>query len=189
MSRAIRIRVSETVSRVVHVNDGLSAPVELLPVLPAERMQQALKAALDQCGWKVEGDKASLDLGDGVTAEVDVVDGKVTLRAEHEESVTEHVEHEAWGDTDYGPEGKQQAKAREAARAEGEARIAKREEERRAAVTALLESKLPALKELKNKFENRANLEALKEKARSMGQVEAVHEAEDGNSMSIRIKV
>ena len=48
MSRAYRIRVRESLRRVIRAHDRVSTQLELLEVLPPEQMAQLLREELDQ---------------------------------------------------------------------------------------------------------------------------------------------
>ena len=50
MSRAIQVRVSESVVRTVHVEDGVQSPLELLPVLPPDRMARSAREGARERG-------------------------------------------------------------------------------------------------------------------------------------------
>jgi hypothetical protein len=54
MSRAYRVTVSGSVERVVHVEDGVCASLELLPILAKERMSEILGAELARRGFSTE---------------------------------------------------------------------------------------------------------------------------------------
>ncbi|MGZ3478136.1 MAG: hypothetical protein ACXVCJ_26805, partial [Polyangiales bacterium] len=54
MSRAYRIRVSESIERIVHVEDGVATSLEILPILPKERMQELLAKELEGAGLTVK---------------------------------------------------------------------------------------------------------------------------------------
>lgn len=81
MSRAYRIAVSETVTRVVHVEDGVKTALELLPVLPPADMGRILEAELAKRGFsRVEGEEIMVRVEKyGVVVEVELGSGKVTV--------------------------------------------------------------------------------------------------------------
>ena len=48
MSRAYRVSVSESLSKEVRVEDGLCSRLELLPILPKERLGELLAKELEK---------------------------------------------------------------------------------------------------------------------------------------------
>ncbi|MEO8706364.1 MAG: hypothetical protein ABI867_40415, partial [Kofleriaceae bacterium] len=78
MSRAIQIRVSESVVRTVHVEDGVQSPLEMLPILAPDRMGELLAKELEDQGFTRDGDKCRRSDPDGVTIEVDLKSATVT---------------------------------------------------------------------------------------------------------------
>ena len=52
MSRAYRIRVSETVRRVLRATDHVSTQLELLEILPREQMADLLADELERHGFQ-----------------------------------------------------------------------------------------------------------------------------------------
>ena len=67
MSRAYRIAVSESVSRHIHVEDGVATTLELLDILPPERMGKILADEFS-CGADSpsEGETAKRVEDDGI---------------------------------------------------------------------------------------------------------------------------
>jgi hypothetical protein len=66
MSRAIQIRVSESVVRTVHVEDGVQSPLEMLPILAPDRMGELLARELEELGFERDGKVARRTDKDGV---------------------------------------------------------------------------------------------------------------------------
>ena len=80
MSRAIQVRVSESVVRTVHVEDGVQSPLELLPVLAPERMAELLAKELEAQGFKRDGKLAKRKDPDGVEITVDLEAATVSVK-------------------------------------------------------------------------------------------------------------
>src|SRR5260370_41149968 len=88
MSRMYRIRVSESVEKLVHVEDGVATDLELLPVLERPRMLELLADELARRGFTREGNIATRSEEDGVVVSVDLESGRVTARVESERQVS-----------------------------------------------------------------------------------------------------
>src|SRR5580704_16128592 len=86
MSRAYRIRVSESVHRVLRAGDKVSTHLEILEVLPPEQMSELLAHELENRGYRRDG-KLLVRKTDGVTVTVDTATSTVTVAAEACEQV------------------------------------------------------------------------------------------------------
>src|SRR5215472_9467142 len=71
MSRAYRIRVRESLTRIVRAQDQVSTQLELLEVLPREEMADMLARELESRGFRREG-QTVIRSGRGVTVEVEL---------------------------------------------------------------------------------------------------------------------
>src|SRR5271170_3671404 len=87
MSRSYRVSVSGSVDRIVHVDDGVCTSLELLPILPRERMTEHLADELVRRGFTRDGKTARRPMEDGVVVEVDVETGAVTVRVTREVAI------------------------------------------------------------------------------------------------------
>src|ERR1700677_4072461 len=87
MSRAYRVSVQGSVQRIVHIKDAVRTSIELLPVLPKERMQQHLSGELELRGFARDGTHARRAMEGGVTVEVAPDTGEVTVRIEDDAKV------------------------------------------------------------------------------------------------------
>lgn len=194
MSRAYRVSVSGSIDKIVHVDDGACGSIELLPILPKERMSELLAAELGARGFAREG-SITKRASDGVVIEVDLDAGTVTARAE----TAVHVDIEG---TRAGPrrfrdsEGNRpenRAREREALQQELDAELAAREakevERARRETTDRLERALRDVKRELDQATNRATARALEEKARSMGEIEEIVEDAATGALTIKVKL
>ncbi len=110
MSRAYRVRVRESVRRVVRAEDHVTTSLELLEILPKEELAELLRAELVGRGFRAEGE-ALIRRGDGLTIAVDPASATVTVRAESAEEVELAAERQGYADTDWGPDGKKRAES------------------------------------------------------------------------------
>lgn len=186
MSRAIQIRVSESVVRTIHVDDGVQAPLEMLPILPPARQAELLAAELAAQGFSREGQIARRGDPDGLEVTVDLEAATVTVRAAAGAELAETIER----GTSVGIEHQERGEAalRAEVTADLEARIAQRTEALRREVTERLERKLADLRRELDGAVGRATVAALTEKAASLGQIESVVSDEAGN-VAIRVKL
>ena len=186
MSRAIQIRVSESVVRTVHVEDGVQSPLEVLPILPPDRMGALLAKQLEDLGFVRDDDRATRSDPDGIVVEVDLKTATVTARigatSELEESIDRRtsvaVERQAASE----------AALRDDVIRELDERVAVRTEALRKQVTGTLERKLGDLRKELDAAVGRATIAALTERAASLGNIQSVVEDEAGN-VTIKVKL
>jgi hypothetical protein len=186
MSRAIQVRISESVVRTVHVEDGVQSPLEMLPVLGAERMAELLAKELAALGFLRDGDTAKRTDPDGVEITVDLKGATVTVKIGAEERLAESVELEAR--TAVERQASVEKNLRDDALDLLDKRLTERTEELRREVTARLERKLGDIKQELDGAIGRATVGALTERAAQLGRIEEVHEDEAGN-VTIRVKL
>ncbi len=186
MSRAIQIRVSESVVRTVHVEDGVQSSLEMLPILAPDRMGELLAAELEKQGFQRDGDKATRTDPDGVTVEVDLKTATVTARISADKKLEESIDRRA----SVGIEREEQAKQnlRDDVIRELDERLQAKTEALRKEVTARLEKKLGDLRKELDGAVGRATVEALTERARGLGNIQSVVEDEAGN-VTIKVKL
>src|SRR5688500_7905627 len=92
MSRAYVIKASESASRVVRVEDGVCAGLELIDVLPREQMGGLLAEELKTRGFAIDGKKAERVENDGTRITIDLEEGTVTVKLVEQETVEAKVE-------------------------------------------------------------------------------------------------
>jgi hypothetical protein len=186
MSRAYQIRVSESVVRVIHIEDGVQAPIELLPILARERMAELLAAELVRRGFVRDGHVALRQEADGTEVLVDLEAGTLsvhvgeTAEVARDADVTRTVIEERLK----GAEGA----IRDQLRAQLEREIAEEGEKRRQELTKRLEGKVRELRAEIDQVTTKVTAAALKERAAQLGEIEEIHEGEDG-SLTIKVKV
>ncbi|HEX4420192.1 MAG TPA: hypothetical protein VH165_19890 [Kofleriaceae bacterium] len=186
MSRAIQVRVSESVVRTIHVEDGVASPLEMLPILAPERMADHLARELEGLGFQRTGNTCQRTEPDGTEITVDLVGAMVTVvlgaGAKLDESVEliAHVPVETRNRTE--------VNLREDAVRALDERLAARTEELRRAVTKQLEAKLGDLKRELDGAIGRATVGALTEKAQQLGHIEETHDDGAGN-VTIRVRL
>jgi hypothetical protein len=187
LSRAYRVTVKGSVHRVVHVEDGVCTSLELLPILPAPRQAEILGDELKRRGFSRDGGVARRIDEDGVVVEVDVKTGAVSVKAEASADIAverqrvETVVEEAL------ERGTRDAQARLDREVEREAEVAERKA--RGEVTEKLERRLGDLRKELDAITARVTAEALKEKARKLGEIEELHENAETGELTIKVRL
>ena len=189
MSRSYRIKVRETLKRVIRASDHVSSQLELLEILPPEAMAELLAKELTDRGFKRQGRQAVRKSKD-VTVSVDLDTGDVTVRAEGQQKVDLSQEKQGVIYDDARP-GKAQAEARlrEEARQSLETQADKERAKLQAQITDKLEGQLADLKKELDQAVNRATAAALKQKAAQMGQIKTLTEDAASGSLTIVVEV
>jgi hypothetical protein len=191
MSRAYRVAIQGSVERIVHVDDGVCTSLELLPILPRERMREHLGQELSRRGFEQRDGVARRAMEDGVTVEVALETGTVTVRVELEATVKAQSDQAAALTERPSPEQIAEAKAKLQVRLDAalEAEAGAQAERARRQATKLLEAKLGDLRAELDGVVNRVTAEALKEKARQMGEIEEMVEDAETGSLTITVKL
>ena len=186
MSRAIQVRVSESVVRTVHVEDGVQAPLEVLPVLPPDRMADLLAAELEAQGFIRDGNIAKRVDPDGVEITVDLAAATVSVKLAGETRLNEKVNLE----TRVAIESQSAAeeRLRDAAIGELEKRLEEKTEALRREVTGKLEKKVGDLRTELDQAIGRATVAALTERASQLGSIQELVQDDAGN-VTIKVKV
>ena len=186
MSRMYRIRVSESVEKLVHVEDGVATDLELLPVLERPRMLELLAEELAKRGFTRDGNIATRAEEDGVVVSVDLESGRVTARVESERQVAVAGERSASvaQKTDAAEEA-----LRAKLRAQLERDVQREEEQLRQEATQRLEKKVRDLQAEMDQVVNRVTAEALKERAGQLGEIEELSENAETGELTIKVKV
>jgi len=186
MSRAIQVRVSESVIRTVHVEDGVESPLEILPVLAPARMAELLAKELEEQGFVRDGKLAKRKDPDGVEITVDLEAATVSVKLSANTRLKEQVELESR--TAIESQHSTEARLRDAAIDELEQRLAAKTEAMRREVTAKLEKKLGELRGELDGAIGRATVGALTERAAQLGKIEEVSKDDAGN-VTIKVKL
>lgn len=186
MSRAIQIRVSESVVRTVHVEDGVQSSLEMLPILARERQAELLAAELEKRGFTRDGKVAHRKDPDGIEITVDLESATVTVKLGAEADLSETIERRA----NVGIERRDDAESqlRDDVMRDLDERLTQRTEALRREVTQRLEKKLGDLRKELDEAVGRATVAALTEKAASLGHIESVV-TDDAGNVAIKVKL
>ena len=187
MSRAYRIHIEESLSRVVTVDDGVCSKLELLPILSRERTGELLAAELEKKGFTRDGDKAVRQEDGGITVEVSLNDGEVKVTAKGSKDV--ELKTNRSGMTVEELKTSREAELRKNAREALEAEAKGEEEKLREEVTERLSGRLRDLQGELDGVVNKVTASALKERASQLGTVEEVHENAQTGELTIKVRV
>jgi hypothetical protein len=189
MSRAYRVRVSESEHRVIRAGDEVCTSLGMLDILPREEMAALLERELVARGFRKDGEVLRRD-AEGVSVVVDPASGAVSARVETSEEVKLQAQREGVTFTDVGPTEKAIRKQLQA-RVQADLDDKARDEESRlqAEATGRLEKAIVELGPELNRAVNRATAEALKKKAAQLGRVKEIHDDVEGGSLTITVEV
>ncbi len=189
MSRAYRIRVRESLRRVLRAHDRVSTQLELLEVLPPEQMAQLLAEELKGRGFEEKGG-ALVRTQNRVTVIVDPKSGTVTVEAQESQEAALEGEKDGRAYDDLGPNARTvQKQLREQLREDLEKRAERRAAELQSQVTDRLERELGDLGRELDQAANRVTAEALKQKAAQLGQIKELTEDPQTGSLTIVVEV
>ena len=171
MSRAYRIRVSESITRVHKADDHASFRLELLEILPSDGMCAILKKALIEEGFEeLPSGELKQTLEGGLSIEVDPQTGEVKVRNELEEEV--HLERTKETRV-YEEAGRKQTETKRALEAqlrkELESSLDQQAGQLQKQATAELESHIPDVQQRLNQILNKVTAEALKTESGTVG--------------------
>jgi hypothetical protein len=186
VSRAIQIRVSESVVRTIHVEDGVQASLEMLPILAPGRQAELLAAELEKQGFVRDGGVARRQDKDGLEITVELETATVTVRLGADAELAETIERRK----NVAVEGRahEEASLRDDVMRDLDERLTQRTEALRRDITQRLERKLGDLRKELDDAVGRATVAALTEKAASLGHIESVVADEAGN-VAIKVKL
>ena len=187
MSRAYRISVSQSIRKHMRVEDGFRAPLEILAVLPAGDMAGLLARELAALGFERDGHIMRRTDDDGVAVDVDLDAGTVTARLAAEADVDHTVERSRQVEEEHAE--RETRRLEDAARADLERHVDARRAELSREVTETLEGKLRDLRAELDRATNRATAEALKIRARQLGEVKEISENPDTGELTIKVEV
>lgn len=187
MSRAYRIRVSQSGRRIVRSGDSAKSCLELLPILAPERMAEIVAAELARRGFSVKDGKAERQGDSGVVVSVDLGTLEVEVRTARETLVERSAERTATSTEPDDPERVASAEAELERDVERELEVAEERLHREA--TQDLERALGDVQQELDQAVTRASAQALKEKAEQLGEISELSENPETGELTIRVKV
>jgi hypothetical protein len=187
MSRAYRIRVSESLERHVHIKDGVATQLDLLPVLSKPRMGQLLLDELKARGYTEKDGKAVRTDPDGVEISIDPATGEVAITLKAETDIKLNADRTSTVAEERSAGAEEELRGRVKKELE---RTAEREEKAlEAEVAAKLERRLHDLQQELDQISSRVTGTALKERAASLGEIEEITEDPESGQVTIKVRV
>ena len=193
MSQTYKVRVKQTLRDTVSVGREWRQKIDLLQLLPADRMGGLLAFELEKDGWhkaqngKVTKKHDDFDLEfDPVTRQLKIVyeqEQNVELDIDREVNVYDHFDDESRANQ----QGHQKVIQEAGGELQEEAKLLQKE-----MLEELESTQDDVLREIDQMIQDKvekAQIEALKEKARSLGDVQSISENTEAGEVTIRIKV
>lgn len=187
MSRMYRVMVEESIRRVVKGSDKVTTKVDLLPVLERGDMGNLLGDELVNDGFTREGNTCK-KTENGITVTVDLEKQEVEISVEEEHEVEKSGKMETRADADFQKESTAKENLQKKLCAALEDEVQQDRDELQKEVTKKLESSIQEKLKKINDAATRATGKALKVKAAQIGDVQEVHEGENGE-LTIKIRV
>jgi hypothetical protein len=190
MSRAYRIRVSESLRKVIRGGDRIGTHLEVLPVLARDQIAALLVEELMALGFEREGHHL-LRTADGVSVRVDPETGAVEIEASVHLDLDLNARRVGFAEEDEGERGRKEAEEhlRRRVQSELEQQAGRREAELNRQATDLLEAALRGIQTELEGVVNRVTIAALKRKAAQLGTIKELTEDAQAGSMTIVLEV
>ncbi|MGE0529312.1 MAG: hypothetical protein AB7P49_19840 [Bdellovibrionales bacterium] len=189
MSRAYRIKVSESLRKTIRGEDHVSTQLEILNLLPPEEMAQLLRDELDQRGF-LEEENCLVRDREGIRLVIDPSEGLVTVEVAGCAELELQKEGEGYS---WEQEGDLQRKAeiilREKVKRDLEKEAREKQGELQQELTDKLEAELADLRRELDQIASAVTANALKRKAAQMGQIKEISEDRETGSMTIVLEV
>jgi hypothetical protein len=188
MSQAYRIKLRESETRVLHAEDKVCTRLELLEVLPADQMTTLLKQALQQRGYAEQPDGTlQRQHGKGLIT-VDPCEGTVSVSIQEEQEVVHTAEKNVSIYPDISPRTLRKEE-RQLLREEIDKQFANTQQQLQKNVADQLEQILQEVRGELDAVVNQVLREAIKIKARQMGEIREVHEDVSTGELTIKLEV
>lgn len=188
MSRQYRVRVRETMRRVIKAEDHVRSQLELLEVLPAREMAELLAEELARRGFERQND-VLVRTQDDVEVTVELATGAVTVRATSEKSVALEAEKTGYAYDEDGSSREAKKRLGEQLRASLEKEAQTQAKKLQTELTDRLEARLGDVGAELDQAVNRATAEALKRKASQMGRVKQMADDPQTGSLTIVVEL
>ena len=189
MSRSYRLKVRETLRKVLRAEDHVSSQLELLEILPCDQMAELLAKELGSRGFQRKGNTVVRE-EKGMTVTVELETGDVTVAVAGEQKVELTSEQEGrYYDETVGGKAAAEKQLREVLAKGMENDAAKKREELQKQVTDRLEGELVDIKRELDQAVNKDTAAALKLKASQIGQIKEMTEDPQTGSLTLVVEV
>ncbi len=193
MSRAYRVRqrvrVQERLCRDVAAHDAITTQLEILEILPNHQMAELLRLALRERGYIEVTSPAGQLLRREQELTICVVPetGEVSIQLEATEAIA--VEGSKESTIDRNPTEQDREQLRSLLREELEAKVEEAAHSMRQQVSKELEATLTPIAEELEQVVNRVTAEALKAKARQLGEIKEISEDPEAGALTIKVEI
>ncbi|HVW02480.1 MAG TPA: hypothetical protein VHB77_19145 [Planctomycetaceae bacterium] len=190
MSRAYRIRVSESLQKELRAGDSAHRDIELLPILPCDEMTAMLVDELIARGFQWEGAQL-VRIRDDMTVRIDPEQGRVSVHAELKLDLDLQAKGVGYADEDAGEQGRRESEEHLRRRVQTELarQAAARAEELTCEATERLAAEIKGIVAELDQAVNRVTIAALKRKAAQLGTIKRLTEDPLTGSMTIVLEV
>ncbi len=175
MSRAYRVRIEESMKKIVRAEDHVSCQLELLEILPCEQMAELLAGELAKAGFAIDGETATRTDKD-IKITVDLPSATVVVQAAADKKVELSTTKDGRVYEDRSRIAEAEERLRQQARVELEAKGKNAEALLQRQVTDRLEAQLGDIRKELEAAANRATAAALKKRAAQLGQIKSISE-------------
>jgi hypothetical protein len=189
MSRAYKIKVKESARRLLRARDQVSTQLELLEILPSQRMADLLSNELQRRGFQKQSADVLRRTQDGIVIEINTTTATVTARVEIEQSVLVEGERQAWTEARGAQAQKEERKYRDELQKDLQRQTDEQRTKLQTQVTDQLERHLADLQKELDQAVNRVTAEALKEKAAQLGHIKELTEDAATGALTIVLEV
>jgi hypothetical protein len=190
MSRAYRIRVSESLQKELQAGDSVRRDIELLPILPCDEMTALLIDELIAHGFHRDGAQL-VRISNDMTIRIDPAQGAATVDATLKIDLDLTARGVGYADEDAGEQGRRASEEhlRRRVQADLARQAAERAEELTCRATERLEAEIKGISAELDQVVNRVTIAALKRKAAQLGTIKELTEDPQTGSMTIVLEV
>ena len=193
MSQTYKVRVKQTLRDTVNVGREWRQKIDLLQLLPSDRMGGLLALELEKDGWHKAQDGKVTKKHDQFDLEFDPVTRQLKIVYEQEQDIELDIDREidVYDYADDESRANREGHLKVIQEADGELKEEAQllEKEMLKELESTQEQMLQEIDEMMHDKVEKAQIEALKEKARNLGDIQSISENIEAGEVTIRIKV
>ena len=193
MSQTYKVRVKQTLRDTVNVGREWRQKIDLLQLLPADRMGGLLALELQKDGWQKAQDGKVTKTHDQFDLEFDPVTRQLKIVYEQEKDVEMDVDREVniydYADDESRANREGHRKVIQEADGELQEEVQLLEKEMLTELESKQDQMLQEIDQMMQDKVEKAQIEALKEKARALGDIQSISENTEAGEITIRVKV
>ena len=191
MSRAYKIKASESSSRIIRASDHVSTQMEILEILSCEEMAGILKNELLNEGFETTPEGLLARKTNNITITVDPFNAEVVVRAEDESQVDVSATQDGnvYDEESREARAEKQAALEKKVREDLDAQTEEKTTQLQQELTDQLEDALLDVQKELGRVVNRATAAALKIKAARLGEIKEMTEDPESGSLTIVVEV